>query len=139
MFIVDRGSILLVVYTAFSAAVVEGIWTKLTGADLVAVVVLDALILAVLVTTTLFVGKALGFNREDRISIVFCGSKKSLLTGVPMAGVLFPAPMVGAIIIPLMLYHQMELMLCAVLARRYAAEGERISAALAGTETPAST
>ncbi len=137
MFIVDRGSILLVVYTAFSAAVVGGIWGKLTGADLAWVVVLDAAILATLVATTVFGGKALGFSREDRISIVFCGSKKSLLTGVPMAGVLFPAPMVGALILPLMLYHQIELMLCAVLARRYGAETERIAAAVAKTETAA--
>ncbi len=130
--IVDRGSILLVVYTAFSAAVVGGIWQKLTGADLVAVLVIDAVILAVAMASTIFGGKLLGFSREDRIAIVFCGSKKSLVSGVPMAGVLFPAAAVGAIILPLMLFHQMQLILCAVLARRYAAEGDRL--ALKGSE-----
>jgi sodium/bile acid cotransporter 7 len=72
--------------------------------------------------TTTLVSKRLGFSREDQIAIVFCGSKKSLASGVPMAGVLFPAAVVGPVIVPLMLFHQMQLMLCAVLARRYAAE-----------------
>ncbi len=134
---VDRTSILLVIYTAFSAAVVEGIWHKLTGQDFMAVLIIDVVILAVVVVATTVAGKALGFSREDQISIVFCGSKKTLASGVPMAGVLFPAPMVGAIILPLMLFHQMQLMLCAVLARRYAAEGERIAAALAPVDTDA--
>jgi sodium/bile acid cotransporter 7 len=134
---IDRTSILLVIYTAFSAAVVEGIWHKLTGRDFAAILVIDAVILALVVLATTLTGKALGFSREDQISIVFCGSKKTLASGVPMAGVLFPAPMVGAIILPLMLFHQMQLMLCAVLARRYAAEGERIAAALAQVDTDA--
>jgi sodium/bile acid cotransporter 7 len=64
----------------------------------------------------------LGFNREDTIAIVFCGSKKSLAAGVPMAGVLFPGPDLGMILLPTMLFHQMQLMVCAVLARRWAQE-----------------
>ncbi len=135
--VVDRGSILLVVYTAFSAAVIEGIWRKLSGADLAAVLVLSALILGLVVLATTWTGKLLGFSREDRIALVFCGSKKSLVSGVPMAGVLFPAAMVGGRIQPLMLFHQMQLMLCAVLARRYAAEGARIAAALAQVDRQA--
>jgi sodium/bile acid cotransporter 7 len=129
--IVDRGSILMVVYGACSAAVVEGLWQKLSGADLIAVLTMNAVILAIVVSAMTWGGKLFGFSRPDRIAIVFCGSKKSLVSGVPMAGVLFPAAMVGTIILPLMIFHQMQLMLCAVLARRYAAEGERIAAALA--------
>ena len=124
---VDRGSILLVVYTAFSAAVAQGLWAKLSPGDIGLVLGLDALILAVALATTTWAARALGFSREDEISIVFCGSKKSLASGVPMAGILFPAATVGPIIVPLMLFHQMQLMVCAVLARRYAgrsAEGE---------------
>ena len=66
---------------------------------------------------TTFGARRLGFDRADEIAIVFCGSKKSLASGVPMAGVLLPA----AMIVPLMIFHQMQLMICAVLARRYAA------------------
>jgi sodium/bile acid cotransporter 7 len=118
---VDRGSILLVVYTAFSAAVVEGLWKKLSAGDIALVLVLDAVVLAVALVCTTIAARSLGFSKEDEISIVFCGSKKSLASGVPMAGVLFPAAAVGPIIVPLMLFHQMQLMVCAVMARRYAA------------------
>lgn len=122
---VDRGSILLVVYTAFGAAVIEGLWQKVTLGELGLIALLSLGVLAVVMVISTFVGKALGFPREDRIVLLFCGSKKSLATGVPLAGVLFPAAQVGAIILPLMFFHQIQLMVCAVLARRYAAENEQ--------------
>ena len=125
---VDRGSILLVVYSAFSAAVVDGLWRKLSVADLAVVLVMDGLILAIALFATTFAARLLGFSREDEIAIVFCGSKKSLASGVPMAGVLFPAAIIGPIIVPLMLFHQIQLMVCAVMARRYAAAGRAVSA-----------
>ncbi|EYF00262.1 Sodium - Bile acid symporter [Chondromyces apiculatus DSM 436] len=118
--LVDRGSILLVVYTAFSEAVVEGLWGRLSGSDLALVLVLSGALLAVALGVTTWGARALRFLREDEIAIVFCGSKKSLASGVPMAGVLFPAASVGVMIVPLMLFHQIQLMVCAVLARRYA-------------------
>lgn len=118
--IVDRGSILLVVYTAFSAAVVEGLWRRLGVRDLAVVVAIDLAILAVALYATRAAARALGFSRADEIATVFCGSKKSLASGVPMAGVLFPAASVGLIITPIMLFHQVQLMACAVIARRYA-------------------
>ena len=64
--------------------------------------------------------RRLGFSREDEIAIVFCGSKKSLATGVPMANVIFAGGAIGAIVLPVMLFHQIQLMVCAGLARRYA-------------------
>jgi sodium/bile acid cotransporter 7 len=118
----DRLSILLVVYTAFSAAVVAGIWQMLSIRDLVAVGLLDALVLAIMMTFTVGAARALGFDRSDRITILFCGSKKSLATGVPMAKVLFAAKFVGLAVIPLMIFHQLQLMVCAAIARRYASE-----------------
>jgi sodium/bile acid cotransporter 7 len=118
---VDRGSILLVVYLAFSEAVANGIWHVLGVADLVTLVVVCALLLAIVLGVTVIVARRLGFNRADEIVIVFCGSKKSLASGVPMAGVLFPLAQVGMIVLPLMLFHQIQLMVCAALARRYAA------------------
>lgn len=117
---VDRGSILLVVYTAFSAAVVAGLWSKVSLADLLIIALLSGLLLTVVLSVSHFFGLWLGFNREDRIVLQFCGSKKSLASGVPMASVLFATSQVGAIILPLMFFHQIQLMVCAVLARRYA-------------------
>ena len=78
-------------------------------------------LLAVALAVTTLAARVLGFSKEDEIAIVFCGSKKSLASGVPMAGVLFPAAVVGPIIVPLMLFHQIQLMVCAVMARKYAA------------------
>jgi sodium/bile acid cotransporter 7 len=75
-----------------------------------------------------------GFSKEDEITTVFCGSKKSLASGVPMANVLFPPQVVGGIVLPLMLFHQMQLMVCAVLAQRYARRPEAPPAPAA--ETP---
>lgn len=119
---VDQGSILLVVYTAFSSAVIGGLWQQVPALKLLGVVVGCCLLLALLATHLL--GKALGFNLEDRITILFCGSKKSLATGVPMAQVLFAGSSIGVLILPLMLFHQIQLMVCAVLAQRYAKRAE---------------
>ncbi|WP_296708918.1 bile acid:sodium symporter family protein [Rhodoblastus sp.] len=118
----DRGSILLVVYSAFGHAVRAGLWSALPPGGLVAMLALEALVLAAALLGTHFAAERLGFNRADRIAIVFCGSKKSLAAGVPMAGVLFPGPDLGMIILPTMLFHQMQLMVCAVLAKRWSHE-----------------
>lgn len=119
--VVDRGSILLVVYSAFGAAVVEGLWQRLSIGDLVLVGMLCCAMLALVLGLTVAVAKAMKLPREDAIVLLFCGSKKSLAAGVPMAGVLFPAAQVGVILLPLMLFHQIQLIACAVIARRYAA------------------
>ena len=121
---VDRGSILLVVYTAFSAAVVEGLWHSLPLWELGLILALNIVLLAVVLAATWGLGGLLGFARADRIVLLFCGSKKSLASGVPIAGVLFPAAQVGVVILPLMLFHQIQLMACAVIARKFAAQDE---------------
>jgi len=118
--LVDRGSILLVVYTAFSAAVIEGLWKQVPVLALAGLLVACAVLLACALFLTGWLARRLGFDRADEITIVFCGSKKSLASGIPMAKVLFPPQSVGAIVLPLMLFHQMQLMVCAVLAQRYA-------------------
>lgn len=117
---VDQGSVLLVVYTAFSAAVVGGLWRELPLPALAGLLVVCAVILGLALTATTWLARCLGFSKEDEITIVFCGSKKSLVSGVPMAKVLFPSEAAGAIVLPLMVFHQMQLMVCAVLAQRYA-------------------
>ncbi|TXC71754.1 bile acid:sodium symporter [Sphingomonas ginsenosidivorax] len=119
--VVDRGSILLVVYSAFGAAVVEGLWQRLSIGDLVLIGMLCCAMLALVLGLTVAVARVMKLPREDAIVLLFCGSKKSLAAGVPMAGVLFPAAQVGVILLPLMLFHQIQLIACAVIARRYAA------------------
>ena len=81
---------------------------------------LDAALLAAVLLLTSLGSRLLGFDRADQITIVFCGSKKSLASGLPMASVLFAGQSLGLVVLPLMLFHQVQLMVCAWLARRYA-------------------
>jgi sodium/bile acid cotransporter 7 len=118
--LVDRGSILMVVYGAFSEAVIQGLWQQLTPVGMAGMVLINVLLLGIALTTTTWAARRLGFNRPDEITIVFCGSKKSLAAGVPIANILFAGHSVGMIVLPLMLFHQIQLMACAVLAKRYA-------------------
>jgi sodium/bile acid cotransporter 7 len=118
---VDQGSILLVVYGAFSEAVTEGLWHQIPLSALGGLVVVSAVLLALALAVTIFTSKRLGFNRADQITIIFCGSKKSLAAGVPMAKVIFASHAVGAVVLPLMLFHQIQLMVCAALAQRWGA------------------
>lgn len=117
--IVDRGSILLVVYTAFSAAVIEGIWHRVSPGELTVVGLCCAVLLATILTLTWLAARAMGLGRAEAIVLQFCGSKKSLVSGVPIAGILFPAAQVGMAVLPLMLFHQIQLFACAMLARHY--------------------
>ena len=116
----DQGTILLVVYSAFGEAVNEGLWSKTPLLSLLTVAVAAAVLLGIAMPTIAFLSRRLGFNREDRITILFCGSKKSLATGVPMAKILFAGGSLGAIVLPIMIYHQIQLIVCAVIAQRYA-------------------
>ncbi|MGW7453566.1 bile acid:sodium symporter family protein [Streptomyces sp. NPDC054787] len=125
---VDRGSILLVVYTAFSAGMAAGIWHQVSVPRLAALLLVEAVLLAVMLLATWYGAPRLGFGRADRIAIQFAGSKKSLAAGLPMASVLFGAR-AGLAVLPLMLFHQMQLMVCAVIARRRARDPETERAA----------
>ncbi|MFZ6767220.1 bile acid:sodium symporter family protein [Undibacterium sp. Di26W] len=117
---VDQSSILLVVYVAFSEAVVQGLWQQLPPLMLLSLLAVSGLMLAIIMGLTMFISRRFGFSKEDEITIVFCGSKKSLASGVPMAKVLFASHAVGMVLLPLMLFHQLQLMVCAVMAQRYA-------------------
>ncbi|WP_030667101.1 bile acid:sodium symporter family protein [Streptomyces rimosus] len=124
---VDRGSILFVVYSAFSTGVVEGIWHQVSPWRLLGLLGVEAVLLALMLTLTSYGSKKAGFARGDRIAITFAGSKKSLAAGLPMATVLFGGG-AGLAVLPLMLFHQMQLMVCAVLAKRYAAQAPESAA-----------
>ncbi|MWP48344.1 MULTISPECIES: bile acid:sodium symporter family protein [unclassified Gilliamella] len=116
----DRLSILLVVYVAFSDAVVNGIWSQVGLLSLLEIIFYSIMLLTVVLLITTYGSRLLGFNKEDEITIVFCGSKKSLASGIPMASVIFPMSVMGIMILPLMIFHQVQLMVCAVLAAHYA-------------------
>jgi solute carrier family 10 (sodium/bile acid cotransporter), member 7 len=116
--VVDRGSILLIVYTAFSIGIVEHIWRSVDPWQLVAVAGVDTALLVTVLVFTSLIGRLAGLDRGDGIVLLFCGSKKSLASGLPMALVFFPAATVGVIMLPLMIFHQIQLVVCSVIASR---------------------
>ncbi|MEI4473194.1 bile acid:sodium symporter family protein [Frigidibacter sp. MR17.24] len=128
--VVDRGSILLIVYSAFSAGTVAGLWHVLSPADLVTLYLVVVAFLALAMLAMAGLGRATGMAFEDRAVLFFCGSTKSLASGLPIATALFPAATLGAVVLPTMLYHLSQLFVCAVVAQRGAAR-------LAGEGAPA--
>jgi len=117
---VDKGTILLAVYGAFSAARIEGLWTRVSPAALAALLALCLLLLALVLAAAWTIGRP--FPRESRAAILFCGSVKSLASGVPMARILFPGPMAGFVILPIMIFHSLQLIVCAWIAARMGAK-----------------
>lgn len=112
----DQGSILMVVYGAFSGAVVAGLWHQVSLSTLVYLTLACSILLTVIMLLALYVPKWLGFSKADQISIFFCGSKKTLASGVPMAQILFIGQPLGMIVLPIMIFHQIQLMVCGVIA-----------------------
>lgn len=120
----DRGSILIVVYTAFSAAVVRGIWQQIPPATLITLALVLAFLLATALLLVLFASRGLGFGSADHAALVFCGSQKSIVSGVPIATALVSGATIGSILLPIMLYHPMQLIVCTWIARLFGQRGE---------------
>lgn len=121
LMIVDRGSILLIVYSAFSAGMVQGIWHMLSPIGIIGLVLLCATLLAVALVAVAFGARALKLSRADCLAALFCGSTKSLATGLPMAKIIFPHEQLAMIVLPLMLYHLLQLLVLAIYSRRASA------------------
>lgn len=118
--LVDRVTILLIVYTSFCDFVLGGAWGR-GAASLLLIGAVCGLLLAVALASTWAGGRLLGFERAERIAALFCGSKKSLAAGVPMARVIFGAgPSLALVLVPIMLYHSLQLVVGAWLAARLA-------------------
>lgn len=122
---VDRGTILLVVLGAVASATAAGTWRGISPWAVVALLGVCAVILGVVLASTWWGGRALGLNIPDRIALLQCGATKSLATGLPMAGVLLPAAVLGSVVVPVVLFHQLQLMVCSVLARHMAVRESR--------------
>lgn len=118
--LVDRTGILIVVFIAFSAGRREGVWTSVGPWAIVAALTAVVALLAVTFVLVWRLGAALRFARADRITLLFCGTQKSLATGLPIAGILFEPSVVPLIVLPLMIYHQLQLIVSASIAGRLA-------------------
>jgi solute carrier family 10 (sodium/bile acid cotransporter), member 7 len=118
--LVDRLAILLLVYTSFCDSFKQGVWSGNSPGQLVGISAVCVALLALVLILTSVAARVLGFNREDRIVAIFCGSKKTLASGVPMAKLIFGAhPGLGLILLPIMIYHPLQLIVCGVLAQRW--------------------
>ena len=115
----DQGSILMVVYGAFSSAVVAGLWQQVSGITLIYLTLACSVLLTIVMLLALYLPKWLGFNQADQITIFFCSSKKTLASGVPMAQILFIGQPLGMIVLPIMIFHQIQLMVCGVIANQW--------------------
>jgi sodium/bile acid cotransporter 7 len=118
--VTDRGSILLIVYAVFSASIVQGLWQELPPATMAALALVDATLLAAALLVMITGSRVLGFDRADQSTIVFCGSQKSVVSGIAIANALIAGPALGLFVLPIMIYHAMQLVVCAWLAKRYA-------------------
>ena len=118
----DKCIILILVFAAFSDSVNAGLWTTYGPSILALTFVCTAAILAIVLTITTTLARLLNFSTADEIVAVLCGSKKTLASGAPMAKLIFAgSTSLGPILLPIILYHQIQLFVCSVLARRYAA------------------
>jgi len=120
----DQATIAGVVYLAFADAMTQHVWSRTNVPSVLLIILIALVILAFMLWLTWHIAGWLHFERRDQIAIQFCGTKKSLTSGVPMAYVLFPAASVGLIVLPLMIFHQAQLMACSALASRYAAKAD---------------
>ncbi|WP_068074533.1 bile acid:sodium symporter family protein [Novosphingobium lentum] len=120
----DRGTIVLAVYGSFSASITQGLWHRVAPAQLAVLLAICLVLLAAVLGLTTLVARLLGYDKAAEIAIVFVGSKKSLASGVPMAKILFPPAVAGAVMLPIMMFHQAQLMACARIARTYAQRTE---------------
>lgn len=116
----DKCVIWLIVYSAFSHSVESGLWQNLPLKAIVLTILLCIGLLALFMFFARFLVRRFGFSLEDEAAVVFCGSKKSLASGLPMAKVLFSGhPGFGMIVLPIMCYNQVQVILGAILAQRY--------------------
>jgi sodium/bile acid cotransporter 7 len=122
--VVDRLAILLLVYTSFCDSFKQGVWSGNGAGQLVILSLVCAALFGFVMLLTAAATRALGFNREDRIAAMFCGSKKTLASGIPMAKLIFGAhPGLGLILLPIMIYHPLQLIVCGLLAQRWGKRG----------------
>lgn len=122
---VDKYVILLIVYNAFCDSVDNGIWSEFSIGLLAVSIVMCFVILLFMVHLIQWGARRVNFTLPDEVAAVFCGTKKTLAAGIPMAKVIFGAdPNLGMILLPIMLYHPIQIFYCAVLANRYARRSE---------------
>lgn len=131
--VADRAVILAIVYNAFCDSVVAGVWSGQSPTLLIEMIVGVGLLFAVVYWLIGVFCRVARFDHADTTAVLFCGSKKSLATGLPIAKVMFGAvPQLSLIITPIMIYHFLQLVVIGFIAGRRAARGEVLEAIARG-------
>jgi len=126
---VDKYVILLIVYNAFCDSVANGIWGSFSIEMLITSIIICTLVLLFMVHLIQWGARRSKFELADEVAVVFCATKKTLAAGIPMATVIFGSnPDLGMILLPIMLYHPIQIFYCAILASRYAIQSEQVKA-----------
>lgn len=118
--IVDRGTILIIVAAGISGATAQGLWNGISAQQIFWLLCVSSLLLATVLSLTWATGKLLKLSFPDKVALLMCGSKKSLATGLPMATIIFPATTIAAVTIPVIVFHQIQLLVAAIVSRRLA-------------------
>lgn len=114
----DRASIAIAVYVAFSGAVEQRFWSRVDAPGWLWLAGGTAVLLAFAHGGAWLLGGALGLDRPNRITMLFAGAQKSIAMGAPLASVLFPPAVAGVVLLPILLYHLVQLVMAAPLATR---------------------
>lgn len=124
----DRGTIVLAVYSAFTAAMHHHLWEKLAPAHLLLLLAILTLLLGGIWAMTRLAARMVGLSMAEATTLLYCGTQKSLASGIPMANVLFSPALTGMIVLPLMLYHQLQLLAASFTASRLARAAKTLNA-----------
>ncbi len=124
--IFDRGVILLIIFSSFAASVNDGVWEQFSFYELIITGLIVVFALAFVSTAAVFISRFMQLSREDEVVVMFCGATKSLVNGVPIAQVVFAhLPGVGLLLLPILLFHQIQLIVFGIMARHYAKENDK--------------
>lgn len=113
----DQTIILLIVFTSFCESVSGDMFVGFSIIEILLISVAMLILFLSMFGIMYVLSILLKLNREDRIAVLFCGSKKSLVQGAVMGKALFPDPvMLGVVLLPLMLYHALQLIVSGMIA-----------------------
>ena len=133
----DRTAIAIAVYVAFSGAVAEGLWDRVDAGEWGVLLAGVVGLLALAFAGAWLLGGVLALGRGERIAFLFSGAQKSIAMGAPLAAVLFPPGTAGLVLLPVLVYHLLQLVLSAPIASRLARLPDRVPGDCAAPTTTA--
>jgi len=124
----DKSVILLIIYKSFASSFADNLFSTVSILDLLMLIVSVFLLFGILFFLTGFLAKKMQFNTEDQITAQFCGTKKSLVHGTVFSKIIFGnMASIGIILLPIMLYHAIQLLIISIVASKRSFKVERIS------------